>query len=435
MKKRILFRLILSLWVMNAFGCGFGGFSDSGSSGTVPGGSDSATDTKVTGVVSKGLFKNGTVRFYAVNFDGSETLLKTTSIGAFGNYSARLSSQKSATNGSYNGVVLIKATGSYFDEATGAELTIDDSHPLRAIIANPSGTLNASVTALTELATRKALAVQHTGNQLAATDVTDANALVSEMFKVDIIATKPVEPDFSVYGFGIASTTQAQKDYTLALAAISQMARNDAGVLTSTLNLLAADISDGAITAENAAAFQTALIAFLDSDRNATRVKNINSTNLVNAGGSIKIVKLGTAEKLGAGNIIDGVTVTLQLPPGVTLRADLSDPEVTEKEPLSGVVKGSGVISAGVYVKASYIASSGTLPGMVTLSLAGAHGFTAGEFATIMCDVPAGVSLKATDFSIYKNLDDPNDPKNYKVVDGNGATFPANIVSVEILSD
>ncbi|ABQ25366.1 hypothetical protein [Geotalea uraniireducens] len=435
MKKRILFRLILSLWVMSVFGCGFGGFSDSSNSGTSSGDSDSANDTKVSGVVSKGLFKNGTVRFYAVNFDGSETLLKTTSIGAFGNYSARLSSQKTITSGSYNGVVLIKATGSYIDEATGAELTIDDSHPLRAIIANPSGTLNASVTALTELATRKALAVQRTGNQLAATDVTNANALVSEMFKVDIIATKPVEPDLSDYGFGRASTTQAQKDYTLALAAISQMARNNAGTLASTLNVLADDIADGAITAENATTLQTALITFLASDRNVTGVKSINSTNLANAGGSLKIVRLGTAEKLGAGNIIGGVTVTLKLPPGVTLRADLSAPEIAEKEPLSGVVKGSGVIAAGVYVKASYIASSGALPGMVTLSLAGAHGFAVGEFATIMCDVPAGMSLNSTNFSIYKNLNDPNDPKNFKAVDGNGAAFPADIITVEVLPD
>lgn len=435
MKKRMLYRLILSLWVMNVFGCGFGGFSDSSNSGTSSGDSNSANDTKVSGVVSKGLFKSGTVRFYAINFDGSGTLLKTTSIGAFGNYSARLSSQKLTTGGSYNGVVLIKATGSYIDEATGAELTLDDSHPLRAIIANPSGTLNVSITALTELAARKALAVQNKGSQLAATDVTDANALVSELFKVDIIATKPVEPDLSTYGFGIASTTQSQKDYTLALAAISQMARNDAGVLTGTLNVLSGDISDGVITAENAAAFQTALITFLTSDRNVTGVKNISLTNLVNAGGSVKLVKLGTAEKLGAGNIMGGLTVTLKLPPGVTLRADLSDPETAQKEPLSGVIKGSGVITAGVYVRSSYTVSSGALPGMVTISMASAHGFTAGEFATIACDVPAGMSLNSTNFSIYKNLDDPNDPKNFKAVDGNGAAYPENIISVEILPD
>ena len=431
MRKRILFRLILFLWLINVFGCGFGGFSDGSSSGTVPGGSGSDTDTKVSGVVSKGLFKSGTVRFYAVNFDGSETLLRTTSIGAFGNYSARLSSQKSTSNGSYNGVVLIKATGSYIDEATGAELAIDDSHPLRAIIANPSGTLFVSVTPLTELATRKAFAAQQAGSLVAATDVTAANALVSAMFKVDILGTKPVEPDSTEHGFGIASVGQAQRDYTLALAAISQMAKNGSGALSDTLNVLADDIADGSMTVENAAAFRTALTGFLGSNINATDVKDISSTNLVNAGGTVKIVKVGTAEKTGAGNVIGGVTITLKLPPGVSIRADLDKPDKAEKEPLSGIVKGSGAITGGTYVRSSYVPSSGLL----TISLASSNGFTAGEFATITCDVAAGITRNATDFTIYKNPSDPNDPKNFKAVDGNGVPFPESVVSGEILPD
>ncbi len=420
--------LILSV-MMNLFGCGFGGFSDS-SSKTEPQALDSATDTKVSGVVSKGLFTGGTVQFYGIDFDGSERLLKTTAIRPFGNYSARLSAQKTTSNGSYTGVVLIKATGSYIDEATGAARTIDDSNPLRAIIANPSGVLNVSVTPLTELATRKALAAKQTGGQLTAKDVMNANAMITDMFKVDIIATIPVEPDLSSSGFGKASTTQAQKDYTLALAAISQMAKSGPGALFNTLNILAEDILDGTMTTVNAEGFQAALSTFLDSDKNATGVKNINSTNLVNAGGNVKILKIATVEKQGAGNIIGGITVTVKLPPGVTVKADWSVPSKSVFEPLSGVIRESGVISAGAYLKASYGPSS---EGVVTISLVSPAGFTAGEFATITCDVAAGISLDSSDFTIYKNLSDLSDPKNFKAVDRNGAAFPLDVISVELL--
>jgi len=436
MKMGKALMLFLSLWVMNAAGCGFGGFSES-SSEPASGDSSPAIDTKLKGVVSKGLFKSGTVKFYAVNSDGSESLLKTASIGAFGNYSASLSSFKSSSSASYSGIVMIKATGSYSDEATGSLLTIDDSNPLRAIMANPS-TTNISVTPLTELAVRKALAVLSKNGQLTATDVSEANVLVSEMFKVDIISTKPVEPNRSDEGFGTAATSQAQKDYTLALAAISQSA-SSAGALSNTLNALADDISDGAMTAENAAVFQGALTSFLVSNNNQTGIQSIDSTNLVNAGGAVKNIRIGTAEKVGAGSMMGGLSVSVKLPPGVRITADLTDParlEKLEKEPLSGVVKASGVISAGTYLMtASYLPPSGALPAMVTLALASKSGFPAGEFVTVRCDVPAGISLDAAAFSIYKNVDDMNDPKNFRAVDGNGAAFPADMITVEILPD
>ena len=419
--------LFLSLWVMSALGCGFGGFSES-SSETAPSDSNSATDTKLKGVVSKGPFNSGTVEFYAISSDGSETLLKTASIGAFGNYSASLSSVKSSSSDSYSGIVMIKATGSYSDEATGSLLTVDDSNPLRAIVANPSST-NISVTPLTELAVRKALSVLGKNSQLTATDVSEANGLVSEMFKVDIISTKPLEPN----GFGDV-TTQAQRDYTLALAAISQAA-SSAGSLNNALNALADDILDGAMTAANAAVFQSALTSFLASDKNLTGVSDINSTNLVNAGGTIKSIKLGTAGNLGAGSNIGGVLATVKLPPGVRIKADFYNPAKLEKEPLSGVVKASGVIAARTELIASYLAPSGALPGMVTLGLASDVGFPAGEFATVRCDVPAGLSLSAADFSIYKNVEDPTDRKNFGVWDGNGAAFAADLITVEILPD
>lgn len=443
MNMRIMSILIFILMVMNIAGCGFGGFSDSGTNEPAPGqDGSSATGTKIVGVASKGVFTSGTVRVYAVNTDGSETLLCTTPItpvttltpsSGYKNYSSSISSQKTSSNGSYNGVVMIKASGSYIDEATGIESTIAEAHPLRALIVNPSGDVHVAVTPLTELAARKALSVQTESRKLTVTDVSDANKLVSEIFKVDIIGTQPVMADKSSIGFANAATTQPQKDYTLVLAAISQMAKETGGV-NNVLNQLASDIADGTMSAESTTAFQNALMAFFSSPLNQTGVMDVNSTNLVNVGGTTALVRLGTAEKPGTGILITGIKITLQLPPGVTVKADFRNSNIQEKQPLSGVVTASGNGAlAGTYVETLYIPATGSLPGLVMMGLINDKGFTAGEIAAIRCDVPVGASFTAGDFKIYKNTTDPKDPRNFSAVDGNGATIPESILTPEIL--
>ncbi|ACM20150.1 lipoprotein, putative [Geotalea daltonii FRC-32] len=430
-------RAILSgfiLWVSILSGCGFGGFTDNPNNDAASANqSKTDTDTKITGVVAKGLFKDGTVRVYALNTDGTETLLRTSKINAFGNYSSRISAFKTSTTGSYNGIYLIKATGSYLDESTGSVLTIDEGNPLRAVIANPSGIFTASVTPLTELAARKVLALQQGGKSLASTDVTAANALISEMFKVDIIGTKPVEPDQTPAGIK-ADTGQGQRDYTLALAAISQMAKADAGALAGTLNALSGDIADGAMSVESAGAFQSALTAFLGSDKNATGITSINNTNLANAGGTTKTIKIATSAKEGANALIRGITVTLVLPPGVTLRANFVTSK-EKKEPLSAVVTLPSTMSANTQFQSAYSPPASGARGMVTISLGNAYGFAAGEFLMIKCDVAPGAVPVTSDFTIYRNPDNPEDPKNFQAVDGNGALFPPEVLSAEIMPE
>ncbi|WP_243372434.1 hypothetical protein [Geotalea sp. SG265] len=413
-------------------GCGFGGFTGNPNNDATSANQPKNTDTKITGVIAKGLFKDGTVRIYALNTDGTETLLRTSSVNAFGNYSARISAFKTSTTGSYNGIYLIKATGSYLDEATGSVLTIGEDQPLRAVIANPSGIYTASVTPLTEIAARKVLALKQGGKELAATDVTAANALVSEMFRVDIIGTKPVEPDQTPVGF-TSGVGQRQRDYTLALAAISQMAKADAGALAGTLNTLSGDIADGTMSVETADAFKTALAAFLSSDKNATGVTRIEDTNLVNAGGTIKAVKVMTTAKEGANTVIKGITVALVLPAGVTLRADyITSKEI--KELLTGVVTIPSTMPADTHFSVAYTPPSQGARGMITIALGNPYGFTAGgELMTITCDIAPGTAPAISDFAIYRNSADPNDPKNFQAVDANGAFLSAEVVSVEVV--
>lgn len=436
MKIRRSVNLIVITGAMTICGCGFGGFGGGGGSSSSSGGTTAVNETELNGVVSKGIFKNGTVRVYAVNSDGSETLLKTTSISAEGKYAVTISPQKTSPDGSYTGIVLIKGSGSYQDEATGSEAIIGENEPLRTLITNPSGnSYKAAVTPLTEIAARKALSSRSAGSQLTVRDVQDANALVSQMFKVDIIGTRPVGADLSSTGFGNAATTQAQKDYTLALAAISQMAK-ESGTLSGVLTGLESDMADGTLSVDTVTTFQTALRTFLASDKNLTGVQDINATNLVNPGGTLKLIKLGTNEKEGLSAIITGITVTVVLPPGVTIKADYSAPEKIVKPLLAGGVTSSGPGTlAGSRVEAAYIPASDTVPGSITVTLINPSGFMAGEFATLQCDMPVGSVFTSADFSIYHNSENQNDPRNFKAVDENGAKYPQERLTVQILPE
>jgi hypothetical protein len=252
--------------------------------------------------------------------------------------------------------------------------------------------------------------------------VKNANKLVSEMFKVDIIGIQPVMADESSTGFGNAATTQAQKDYTLALAAISQMARESGGV-SNVLNQLASDIADGTMSAESATAFQSALTAFFSSPLNLTGVNDIRTTNLANVGGTTKKVRLVTA---GSIDTINGIIVTVILPPGVTLKANFKDTTQQAKPILEGVVT-----TSDVYRETVYIPATASLPGVLKLGLASGYGFSVGEFATIQCEVPPGVSVAATDFSIYKNTAEPEDPQNFEA-NANGTKIPDTDISVSV---
>jgi len=393
MKKYVICRLMLLLVAMTVSACGFGGFNNQSTVVESTGSSNSST--KISGVVSKGIFKEGFVEIYAVGASAQETLLKTASIGVFGNYSATVNGIKG-----YAGVVVIKAYGSYLDEATGAVLSVAKELPLRAAIVNPPGEVLAMVTPLTELAVRKAL---RSGNTLAAADVTAANALVSQLFKVDILETEPVKPDLSGDGFGNAATAQEQKDYTLALATVSQLAR-DSGTLPNALEIL-----EEAGSAEGAHAFRRALVSFLASDKNLTGVNDIELTNLGSVGGGRLEVKLAVAGRLDPTVMVHGVSLTLGLPPGVTVKGDFTVPGLVGT--LEGVVEPSGVMASTSYVEARYLPASGSIAGQVRIALANAGGILLGEFVTVMCEVAPGNSPRSGDFTVSE----------FTAKDGNGA--------------
>jgi hypothetical protein len=372
MKVDTAIKMFFAAATLILYGCGGGGGGG--------GGGSTAPATVVSGVASKGPIVGGTVKIFALNADGSKTLIATATTGSTGAYSASL--------GSYTGPIYLEASGSYTDEATGQTLTISPATPLRAALPAASGTVALSATPLTELAVQKALALNPSN---IGANIGASNAAISNMFKLDITATAPAPPTRAA--FSSPSVSQAQKDYALALAAISQLASQSGG-LSAALSTLNGQLGTGSTLPPAAAAsFSAALTSYLapGNANNTTGVSNINATNLANLGGGSATVKISTVGSLPAGALIGAVQITLSLPAGVTLKADSLSGQT-----LAGVVAGSGGASGSLAV-AKYIPANGATPATVTLGVPNANGFALGEFATLVCDLPAGAALPGAD--------------------------------------
>lgn len=369
MKINKLFGLALSLIVASTiWGCGGGG-----------GGTPPAPATVVSGVAAKGLISGGTVNVFAVDQSGaiSASPMGTGSTNPDGSYSVSV--------GPYSGALLVRVTGgTYKDEsASPTAPPVPLPMPLRAAVANASGNVSVSVTPITELAVVKA-----GSTSLPPAAITSANTLVSNIFKVDSISTKPVAPTTT----GFTGATQAQKDYTLLLAGISQLASQSGGLQAALAPMSSDIVTSGKLSVATATGLTGALTTFLSGPNNQTGVTDINQTNLVGIGGLSAVVKLSTVGTLSPGTLIGGLQLTLTLPAGVSLRADFSSGQ-TQFAPLAGVVTASGAAASGSLVSASYVPAAGAAPGAVTVALISSSGFGVGEFVTINCDVAAGVNL------------------------------------------
>ncbi len=280
-------------------GCGGGGASSS------------APGTVVSGVASKGIFTSGTINVFAVGSDGKKgsQLAGPVAIATNGTYTADL--------GPYTGAVIIEASGTYTDEATNLPVTIPPAAPLHAMVpavsnatngaANP---LKAAITPLTELAYRTA------ASNYTPSSMTAANAALSQLFKVsDIISVQPV--DIS----RIASASQNQQAYTLALATLSQMATSATGAtatdkLTSLMSQLTLNTA-GELSQANQTGFSAALTTILNQ-RNLSAATYLGM--LSGAGTKSYQVTLQLAGNLPSGTTIGALRGTISLPASATVR-------------------------------------------------------------------------------------------------------------------
>jgi len=360
MKLKTLATMMIAMMALTLSGCGGGG----------GGGGTQTPSATISGVASKGLIKNGTnnVKIYALNSDGTKgTLLKTASTGANGEYSADL--------GSYSGPVLVEVSGTYTDEATGQPVTISADKPLRAACDDVTGSVAVAVTPLTELAVEKA------GSALTKDNIKSANAQVSTLFNLDIIATKPVDAEATA----LSSASQAQKNYTLALAAISQMANSSSpdAVFTVLAGMKSDIVTNNGLTT-TATQFTQAMNDFTVNSNNKTGVTpSTIPSQLVNVGSKTALVTLSIS---GVSGTIYGADLTLDLPSGVTVVADANG----SVSPSALTLVGSA--SVGSLPAAKFTAASGSTPGKVHIGLVNSSGFSAGEFLTIVCAVAQGVT-------------------------------------------
>ncbi|MBI2354050.1 MAG: hypothetical protein HYV06_03295 [Deltaproteobacteria bacterium] len=359
MKIKILLGMLFSLAAMAVSGCGGGG------GGTQP--------TIVSGTAMKGQFSSGTVKIFAVDLTTgakAATPLKTDVLTATGTFSVDVSP--------HTGPIIVEVSGTYKDEATGLNATIADATPIRAAVV-AAGSTPAMVTPLTELALKKAGAV------LTAAVITKANADISTLFKVDnIVATKPVDATTAASATAAAS----EKNYSLALATVSQIMKSSSITLGQTLDGLAAEINTSASTPTMTTAASTtikvAMSEFMESANNKTGVTDVATIPFSAATPKVALLKISTSG-LAAGGTIGAIEFTMDLPATVSVGAD-----ATTKQVEDGAVVVSGVAATGTSISlATFDAQK------LRTMLVNANGFGGGEFVTVGCDMASGSTVTA----------------------------------------
>jgi len=367
MKKYILFVMLMVIALTNIYGCGGGG------------GGGAATPTVVNGVASKGPFISGSpVKVFAIDqVTGTKAAQLGTGVvlDSLGTYSVEI--------GTYTGPIIVEVSGTFKDEANPAQPgQVDATTPIRAAISNASaGTNQVMVTPLTELAVREM------NNTLVKSNIDAKNAEIAAIFKLDnIVTTKPADATNATS----ATAADAQKNYALVLAAISQLVKNSGQKLDDVLKGMSDDIAGNVMADNSIAGFKTALFDFVTSANNKTGITN-TATATVNIG-TFKIAHLKiSTQGLPAGVKIGGIDFTFNLPPSVTLSKDAITNQV-----LSGVV----VVSGDAAASGTTSISLATLDAQtLRTALANAQGFGAGEFLDISCIIPAGVTVTADSFT------------------------------------
>jgi hypothetical protein len=232
-KLRVMLTLTLLIGSMSLlYGCGGGG----GGSATNPGGTTSANGM-VSGTAVKGPISGGTVTAYAITNGTMGMQLASGTTDSQGHFNISIDE--------YTGSIMLQMSGgTYVDEATGVTVSMAPGDVMTAIMT----TLSAGSTVTGILVTPLTSMAQAMANNMAG-GMTDANIIaantaIGNYFIVnDILHTQPMNPLVS----GSSSTaTQDMKNYGMAIAAMSQSAK-DMGMATSSSMVTAMmnDASDG----------------------------------------------------------------------------------------------------------------------------------------------------------------------------------------------
>lgn len=346
--------------------------------------------SSVEGVASKGLIAGGTVKVYAVSDAGvKRSLLGEGTTDAKGHYKVAI--------GSYVGAVLVEVTGgSYEDEATHKTVQNSTTVPLRALYPDVAyGTTTLQVTPLTELA------AIHVGTTMTPAAIRAANTLVSQVMKVDILTTAPVPPTEA--DFAAAGVTQAQRDYSLLLAAVSQLMLTTGSTLEATLASLNSGLTASGMSEPTATALSGALTAYIAANSAQTGVTTVPPA-LQNLGTVTK--KLTLSLNTSKASSVQAITTVMTLPAGLLVSADTAGVPARYVFSLAG----SSTAAKNITYAAKYVAAAGANPATITISLLAPEGglTEAGDILFVICDVALGSTAPAasavTVETLFKDL-------------------------------
>jgi hypothetical protein len=356
MNTKRLIGFVLCLAMLAPAGCG-----KKSSDTPAPPVSQPTSTTSITGLATKGPINSGTVTVFAIRSGVTDT-------APLGQARTDVKGIYTVETFGYQGPVVVEVIGgSYKDEISRATVTV--KVPLRAMFSSAgTGTTTMAVTPLTELAVNKAL-----GSTELTNDVIDAsNRFIASYFGLTSIVTSLPS--------SLGGATDDQKNYAIALGGISQLvidfmqpdgfapgqAMDDA--LAAVINRLGGELQQaGVFSSATVSAIDRAKALFSDGV-GTTTPPSIIPPPPPPAGG---VLKIGTAG-IPTSNM-NLITVTLNLPPGVTV-----DTVTPGNVTLSGVA----AVGARGTIAATFTAGTGTAPGTVAMTVQNAP-FGVGEFATV----------------------------------------------------
>ena len=273
------------------FGCGGGGD-----------GTTSATQGVISGTAVKGPVSGATVTAYAISNGATGGQITSTTTDAQGNFSLSM--------GSYSGPVMLQMSGgTYAEEATGQTVTMA-SDVMTAVIPSFSSGATISGIQMTPLTSMAQTMALHMAGGLTDANISAANTAVGNYFTVsDILHTQPLNPLTSSSTNG---ATQAMINYGMVLAAMSQYAKDQGLISSSSLvTAMLNDASDGVMNGNKVGGSQismggmmgggsmtmpsTAGTSDLASAMTAFMNSSSNNSGLTPADMSALIQKLGTS--------------------------------------------------------------------------------------------------------------------------------------------
>jgi hypothetical protein len=209
------------------------------SNGQLPGaGGTVGPHGTMTGTAFMGAMSAGTVTAYSVANGTMGPMIGTSTVDSSGFFSIPL--------GAYAGTVMLQMTGGTFaDPASGTTMIMQSGDVMTSCVpsvAAGSTTTGVQVTPLTSMAQMMA---QYMSGGMTAANAGAANTAVGSYFMAgDVLMTSPMDPAM----MGSASgATQAQKNYGMSIAAMSQYAKtigmpvSSSGMVTAMMK----DASDG----------------------------------------------------------------------------------------------------------------------------------------------------------------------------------------------